>query len=40
MLGKGVRLFDNIDKGKFDIEIIEAINSPLITHLHYRLKNK
>lgn len=40
MLEKGVRLFDNIDKDKFDIEIIEAINSALTTHLRYRLKNK
>ena len=40
MLGKGVRLFDNIDKGKFSIDIAEAVNSPLVTHLRYRLKNK
>lgn len=40
MLGKGVRLFDNIDKSKFDIEIVEAVNSPLVTHLRYKLNNK
>lgn len=40
MLGKGVRLFDNIDKGKFTLEIVEAVNSPLITHLRYKLNNK
>lgn len=40
MIGKGVRLFDNIDKGQFEIEIVEAINSTLTTHLLYRLKNK
>jgi len=40
MLGRGVRLFDNIDKSKFNIEIVETINSRLTTHLRYRLKNK
>jgi len=40
MLGKGVRLFDNIDKGKFTIDIAEAVNSPQVTHLRYKLNNK
>ena len=40
MLGKGVRLFDNIDKSKFTIDIAEAVNSPLVTHLRYKLNNK
>jgi len=35
-----VRLFDNIEKNKFDIEIVEVINSALTSHLRYRLKNK
>src|SRR5688572_14126588 len=39
MLGKGVRLFDNIDKGKFTIDIAEAVNSPQVTHLRYKLNN-
>jgi dihydrofolate reductase len=40
ILGSGSRLFDGIDKSKFDIEIINVVHSPLTTHLHYRLTNK
>jgi dihydrofolate reductase len=34
-LGKGVRLFDRIDAVKVKLEIVEAINSPSITHVKY-----
>lgn len=37
MLGKGVRLFDHLENGKFSLEVIEAINSTLVTHLFYRV---
>jgi len=40
MLGDGIRLFDKIDKSKFTVAIVEAVNSPQITHLHYKLNNK
>lgn len=40
MLGKGVRLFENIDKDKFTANIVEAINSPLVMHLRYKVNNK
>jgi dihydrofolate reductase len=40
ILGTGIRLFDHIDKRKFDIEIMNIIHSSLTTHLHYRLTNK
>ena len=40
LLGKGVRLFDSIDKSKFTIDVLETINSPLVTHLHYKVNNK
>jgi dihydrofolate reductase len=40
MLGTGIRLFNKIDTSKFTIEIVEAVNSPLITHLLYKLNNK
>jgi dihydrofolate reductase len=33
--GAGVRLFEGIDRRKVAIEIVEAINSPLVTHLRY-----
>lgn len=36
--GGGVRLFDRIDRRKVGIELVEAINSPLVTHLRYRVK--
>ena len=36
--GEGVRLFDGIDRRKVSPEIIEAIHSPLVTHLRYAVK--
>lgn len=33
--GAGIRLFDGIDRRKVGVEIIEAIHSPLATHLRY-----
>ena len=33
--GKGIRLFDGIDRRKVAPEIVEAIDSPLVTHLRY-----
>jgi dihydrofolate reductase len=33
--GAGVRLFDGIDRRKVGLEIVEAIHSPLVTHLRY-----
>ncbi|MAC96262.1 MAG: deaminase [Flavobacteriales bacterium] len=39
-LGSGIRLFDGIDKDKYDIEISEVIPSELTTHLRYMLTIK
>ena len=39
-LGSGIRLFDGIDKDKYDIEIAEVIPSALTTHLRYKLTKK
>ena len=36
-LGKGTRLFDQIDKTKVKLEIVEVVNSPLITHVQYNI---
>jgi dihydrofolate reductase len=36
--GEGVRLFDGIDRRKVSAEIVEAIHSPLVTHLRYAVK--
>jgi dihydrofolate reductase len=40
LLGSGLRLFDSVDKNKFDIQITNVIQSPLTTHLYYKLTNK
>lgn len=40
MLGRGVRLFDNIDNGKITLEINNVIHSPIVTHLFYKVINK
>ncbi len=39
-LGSGIRLFDGIDKDKYDIHIAELIPSNLTTHLRYKLTKK
>ena len=39
ILGKGVRLFDKIDREKFSLEISEVINSSMVTHLFYKVNN-
>jgi len=36
-LGSGIRLFDGIDKDKYDLQIVEVIPSDLTTHLRYKL---
>jgi hypothetical protein len=40
MLGTGVRLFDKMDQSKFTFDIIDVINSPIVTHLRYKVNNK
>lgn len=40
LLGKGVRLFENPNNGKFSIEIEEATVSEGVTHLHCKVYNK
>lgn len=39
-LGSGIRLFDRIDKDKYDIKIVEVIPSDLTTHIRYKLSKK
>jgi dihydrofolate reductase len=36
--GAGLRLFEEIDRRKVAVEIVEAIHSPLVTHLRYAVK--
>ena len=40
ILGSGIRLFDNIDKDIYKVEINEVIPSALTTHLKYKLIGK
>jgi dihydrofolate reductase len=37
--GEGVRLFDGIDRRRVSPEIVEAIHSPLVMHLRYRISS-
>lgn len=39
-LGSGIRLFENIDKDKYDLQILEVIPSDQTTHLRYKLTKK
>ncbi|HOY12439.1 MAG TPA: dihydrofolate reductase family protein [Saprospiraceae bacterium] len=39
-LGSGIRLFDGINKDKYDLQIVEVIPSALTTHLRYELTKK
>jgi dihydrofolate reductase len=39
-LGSGIRLFDGMNKDKYDIQIKEVIPSDSTTHLRYKLKKK
>jgi dihydrofolate reductase len=39
-LGSGIRLFDNIDRDKYDLQIAEVIPSKLTTHIRYKLTKK
>lgn len=38
--GAGRRLFDGIDRRTIGLELVEAVNSPLVTHLRYTVKRK
>jgi dihydrofolate reductase len=37
--GSGLALFERIDRRKVAVEIVEAINSPLVTHLRYAVRH-
>lgn len=39
LLDNGVKLFDKLDKKKFSIEISDVANSPIVTHLFYKVIN-
>lgn len=37
LLGDGVRLFDRLEDGPLDLETAQVIESPGVTHLHFRV---
>lgn len=39
-LGSGIRLFEQIDSNKYDMQILEVIHSDLTTHMRYKLSVK
>lgn len=39
-IGSGIRLFDGIDKDKYDMEIADVTPSGQVTHLRYKLTKK
>ncbi len=39
-LGDGLRLFDGVDKRRFSVDIVEAIHSPMVTHLRYAVRER
>jgi dihydrofolate reductase len=38
VLGRGVRLLENLDPGLAEFEIVQVIDAPGVTHLTYRLR--
>ena len=40
ILGKGIRLFDNLDRDRFKPEITEIISSGHVTHIRYHFIKK
>ena len=39
-LGSGIRLFDGIDKDKYEMQVVEVIPSDSTTHVRYKLLKK
>jgi dihydrofolate reductase len=37
-VGEGIRLFDGVDTRRVSVDIVEAVHSPLVTHLRYAVK--
>jgi dihydrofolate reductase len=38
--GEGIRLFEGIDRKRVSVQVVEAINSPLVTHLRYAVTRR
>lgn len=40
VFGAGLRLFEGADHGKIALEIVEAVNSPQVTHVRYAVRRR
>jgi dihydrofolate reductase len=40
LLGSGLRLLDGVDPGSVSLAVVEAIGSPMVTHLTYAVSSK
>lgn len=40
LLGSGLRLFDGVDPGSVSLAVVEAVGSPMVTHLTYAVSSK
>ncbi|HEV2027222.1 MAG TPA: hypothetical protein VGS16_01665, partial [Candidatus Dormibacteraeota bacterium] len=40
LFGAGVRLFDGVDQRRISLDIVDAINSPMVTHLTYAVRRR
>ena len=40
VIGSGVRLFDNLDRRRVSVEIVETVPSRLATHIRYKVRAK
>jgi dihydrofolate reductase len=38
--GTGIRLFDHVDERRIGVEIVEAVHSPMVTHLSYAVRRR
>jgi dihydrofolate reductase len=37
-IGEGVRLFDGVDRRRVSLDLVEAVHSPMVTHLRYAVR--
>ncbi len=40
VLGSGIRLLDGLERGRFSVEVADAVPSRGVTHLHYTVTDK
>jgi riboflavin biosynthesis pyrimidine reductase len=40
VLGAGIRLFDDLDRSRFAVEIVDAVHSDPVVHVHCKVSNR